>query len=129
MRVYEIRNKFRYLIHKPPTGKSQIVRNLSSSVIQKYNGYQVVKIETKYDIKQLFEPIDIVYSPVQNFTDTIDCYFTQKIHVTYGCEYSKGKKGIEILHAFECYFCNKFHSTRKVLEKHMTVCSQCAGVL
>ena len=129
LQVYEIRNKFRYLIHKTTTGKSQVIRNLLSCIIQKYKSYQVVKIEEQYNIKQLFEPIDIIYNPVQNFTNTIDCYFTQNIHFAYRCEYSKGKKGIEILHAFECYFCNNFHSTKKALEKHKTDCSQCAGVL
>ena len=129
LRVHETRNKFCYLIHKPPAGKNQVVRNLSSCVIQKYNDYQVVKIEKKYDVKRKFEPIDIVYDPLQNPTDIIECYFTQNTHVAYRCEYSKGAQGMDILHAFECYFCHKFHSTKKAFEKCINNCSQAPGIL
>ena len=47
LRVYEKRNKFRYLIKKPPTGKNSVIRDLSSFLIERYNGYQVLKIEKK----------------------------------------------------------------------------------
>ena len=47
LRVYERRNKFRFLINKPPTGHNRVIRDSSSCVIPKYNGYQVVKIEKK----------------------------------------------------------------------------------
>ena len=128
IRVCEIRTKFRYLIHKLPTGKNQVVRNLSSCVIQKCNGYQVVKIEKKHDIKRKFEPIDIVYDPVQNPTDIIEYYFTQNINIAYRCEYSKEAQGIDILPPFECYFRHEFYSAIKAFEKHINNCSQAAGI-
>ena len=66
---------------------------------------------------------------MQNPTNIIECYFTQNIQVAYRCEYSKGAQGIDIFHAFECYFCYKFHSTKKAFEKHISNCSQAAGIL
>ena len=83
LRIYKSRNKFRFLINKLTTGKNEVITNLLPCVIQKYNGYQVVKIEKKNKQKQLFEPIDIVYEPVQNATENTECYFTFHIHVTY----------------------------------------------
>ena len=124
LRVYECRNKFRFLIKKPPQGKNKIIRNISLCVIQKYNGYAFVKVEKKNQEKQLFETIDIVYDPVQNFDDIVDCCFTFHLHVTYRLQYSRGKKGTQILHAFQCYLCYKFHSTKKTFEKHLLCCSQ-----
>ena len=129
LRVYESRNKFRFLINKQPQQKNKIIRNLSLCVIQNYSGYAVVKVEKKNQGKQLFKPIDIVYDPVQNFYYIVDYYFTFHLHVAYCLQYSKGKKGTEILHAFQCYSCYKFHSTKTGFEKHFQCCSQISGVV
>ena len=102
LRVYEKRNKFSYLIKKPPTGKNSVIRDLSSCLIERYNGYQVVKIEKRDCQKSLFEPIDIVYDPVEGPDQNIKCYYTSKIYFAYCLKYSKGAKGIDTLLAFEC---------------------------
>ena len=80
-------------------------------------------------MKQLYEPIDIVYDPVETLEKIIECYFTLKIHVAYRLKYSKGAKRIETLHAFESYSYHKFHSTKKQFEKHLTICLQSAGIV
>ena len=63
------------MINKPGQGKNKIIWNISSCVIQKCNGYVVVKVEKKNPEEWLFEPIDIVYDTVQNFEDIVNCYF------------------------------------------------------
>ena len=39
------------------------------------------------------------------------------------------RKKIETLHAFECYSCSKFHSTKKAFEKHLVNCAQSASIV
>ena len=75
-----------------------------------------------------FEQIDIVYDPVEGPDQNIECCYTSKIYFAYRLKYSKGAKGIDTLHAFECYACHKFHSTKKIFEKHLSVCSQTVGI-
>ena len=52
-----------------------------------------------------------------------------KIYIAYRLNYSKRSKGIETLHAFQCYSCHKFHSTKNFFDKHLTVYSQAAGII
>ena len=63
---YEKQKEFRYLIRKPPTGKNTAMHNLSSCVIEHYDGYEVAKIEQKDSIRKYFMPLDIVYEPVDD---------------------------------------------------------------
>ena len=51
LRVYEERDKFRYIIEKGVKGKNKIVRDLSSCVIQKFNGCDILKSEIKKEEK------------------------------------------------------------------------------
>ena len=124
LRVYEKCNKFHYLIRKSPTGKYSFLRDLSCCVIERYNRYQVVKIKKKGCQKYYFEPIDIAEDPVEGPDQIFERYYTKKVHFAYHHKWSKGKKGIETFHAFECYGCHKFHSTKKKFEKHLSVCTQ-----
>ena len=121
--------KIRYLTRKPPTEKNSMIGDISSCVIQRYNVYQVVKIEHKNCLQQDFRPIDIVYDPVETPDKIIECYFTEEIHVAYRLKYSKGVKGIETLHAFECYSCHKFHTTKSNFEKHLVNCAQSESIV
>ena len=116
LRVFEKRKKFCYLTKKPLKGKNTVIRDLSSCIIQSYHGYQVVKIEKRDCQKQMYKPIDIVYDPAESPDQIVGCYFTSRIHVAYRFKYSKGPKGIETLHDFECYSYHKFHSTKKALK-------------
>ena len=44
LKVFELKNKFRHLSMKEPK-KQNIVRQLSSCLMEKYNGFQVISIE------------------------------------------------------------------------------------
>ena len=66
LRIHEKRDKFRYLMKKGVTGKSNVTRNLSPCVIQKFNGYEVLKHQLKRPEKQFYVPIDIIYEPVND---------------------------------------------------------------
>ena len=44
LRVYELKEKFRYVIKQAPE-KNKVLRELSSCVIEKFNGFSVVRVE------------------------------------------------------------------------------------
>ena len=73
LRVYERRNKFRYLIKKCIHGKNDVVRDLSSCVIEKFNGYEISQHQLKREQKCFLEPIDIIYESVKD-NDKIACF-------------------------------------------------------
>ena len=52
LRVYERRDKFRYPIKKGVTGKNNVTQNLSSCVIQKFNGHEILKHQLKRQERQ-----------------------------------------------------------------------------
>lgn len=52
----------------------------------------MVKIEIKNQEKTLYEPIDIVYVPMKNKDDIINCYFTDHLYLAFRPHCSKGKK-------------------------------------
>ena len=87
------------------------------------------KDRKKDNQKTLFEPIDIVYNPLEGPDQNIECYYPLSLHVAYRLKYSRGKEGIETLHAFECYCFHKFHATKKKIEKHLSVRIQMAGIV
>ena len=65
LRVYEQRNKCRYVIKKGVLGKNKIIPDLSWCAIKKIYGYNIIKAEIKIDEKTLHEPIDIVCIPIK----------------------------------------------------------------
>ena len=74
IRVYETRDKFRYLIKKGVHGKNNVVRDLSSCVIKKVNGNEISQDQLKREQKCFLELIDIIYEPVKD-NDKIACFF------------------------------------------------------
>ena len=72
-RVYEQRNKFRYVIEKGVQGKNNVTFDLSLCLITKFNGCDILKAQIKGEKKQAV-PIDIVYIPVKGSDETLNCY-------------------------------------------------------
>ena len=64
LRVYELKDKFRYLTEDTADNK-KIIRELSSCINEKFNGFNIVRIEFDQKIRQNFSPIDILYKPVK----------------------------------------------------------------
>lgn len=59
---------------------NKIAQDLSSSVIEKFNGYKIIKRGLRNKEKEDFSPIYIVYEPSSNKDDLVICYFTDNIH-------------------------------------------------
>ena len=121
--------KNRLLIRKPPLGKNTFIRNVSSCVINRYNGYDIVKIAQKDCIISCFIPLYIVYDPIEDPNKIIKCYFTDNIHFAFRLKYSRRKRlgdsdmRIDKIHPYECQSCSKFNATKKGNDGHVATCS------
>ena len=58
-KFFERRDKYRFVIKKKVVGKNTVTRNLSSSVIEKFNGYENIKLKIALKEKTDFTPLDI----------------------------------------------------------------------
>ena len=123
------------MIRKPPLGKNTFIRNVSSCVINRYNGYDIVKIAQKDCIISCFSPLDIVYDPIEDPNKIIKCYFTDNIHFAFRLKCSRRKRlgdsdmRIDKIHQYECQSCNKFSATKKGNDGHVATCPRSVGIV
>ena len=92
-------------------GKNKVTWNLSSSVIEKFNGHEITKHELACQEKKHFIPIDIVYKPIYDKNVEGSCYFTDKIHLAYRSYIGRNIKVEEkVGHPSirQCYYCENF---------------------
>ena len=123
LRVFELKNKFRYLTMKDKT-KQKVVRQLSSCLIKKYSGFTIISIEYQKKQRKLFKPIDIIYKPTKHTEIEPLCYFSKDISKAYSSLHSKGKKGFSRAHkVYQCFYCNKFFVAEPRQKRHMENCS------
>ena len=106
LRIFELKDKYRQLSMKEPK-KQNIIRQLSSCLIEKYNGFQVISIEFDRKQKKKFKPIDIIYKPTKNPEIELLCYFSKDIAKAYSNFYSIKDKTKRAYSCFECYYCRK----------------------
>ena len=82
MRVYELKDKFRYLFHENYE-KKEVIRRVSSCIKDKFNGFTFAQINLTKNQKQDLIPINIVHKPVKKQDEVINCFFTDdlKTHI------------------------------------------------
>ena len=126
LRVNELRKKFRYLSLKIPK-KQTIVRQLSSCVCQKFNGFNIVSVEYRRKLRKKFKPIDLVYKPMRKPNEQIKCYFSRDLSKACRNTCSRGEK---LQHGFanQCYYCNKFFARPDQYKRHTEHCSGVPGI-
>ena len=128
LRVFEQKNKYRYLLIKEPEKQNQ-VKQLASCLNQKYNGFQVIKNSFNKNERRDFEPVDIIYIPTKNAQILPDCYYTTNISNAYTALYSEGLKNYRAFTVYECYYCNKFFRQKHKKEHHLKICSGKPGIV
>ena len=95
IKFFKRRDKYRFLIKKKVVGINTVMRNLSSSVIKKLNGYDNIKLKIAHKEKTNFTPLDIVYKPTFDENVPIPYYFTSQIYLAYRSYLGQFKKGDE----------------------------------
>ena len=122
LRVFEQKNKYRQFYIKSQDKQKQM-KQLASCLIEKYNGFQVIKVDFNKKQRRNFQPIDIIYIPTKNAQILPECYYTIDISKAYTWLYSKGLKTSRSFLAYECYYCKKFFLKKVKHETHMKVCT------
>ena len=61
--------------------KNQMKKELSACVMQKFNGYELLRNHPNSRERKNFIPIDVVYEPTLNKKKTIEYFFAPKIYL------------------------------------------------
>ena len=123
LRVFELKDKFRYIIKQNSEQKKHF-SEVSACVIERFNGFTIVRLEFDNEIRKEFTPIDIIYKPVIKQNAILNCFFTDKLHLAYKAVYNETTKWDKLKSscAFQCYFCGKFWTRKPKLATHMKNC-------
>ena len=109
-----------------------MTRDLFSSIIEKFNGYQIINHELARKEKVELTPIEIVYEPIYDENVPAPCYFTDKIHLTYRSYIGKnikGKKKVGHPTVRQCPYCKKFFAkSEENMKNHIRVCATKEGI-
>ena len=123
LRVFELKNKFRYII-KQNSEQKKYFREVSACLVERFNGFQIVRLEFDNEVRREFTPLDIIYNPVIKLDAIINCYFTDRIHLAFKALYNETTNWTKPRSscAFQCYFCGKFCVRANKWKKHMETC-------
>ena len=91
LRVFELKNNFRHLALKN-LKKQNSVRELSSSINEKCNGFHVISIEYSKKLSKKIKPIDIIDKRVKSPEKKIQSDFSQDISKSYRNSCGDAKK-------------------------------------
>ena len=65
----------KFLIQKKVQGRNQLTRNLSSSAVEKFDGYEIIRRKLERKEKIDLTTIDIVYERSYDENIPIPCFF------------------------------------------------------
>ena len=108
LRIYELKDKFRYLIKQDSENKT-VLRDLSSCVIEKLNDFNIIRVEFSETIRQTYQPIDTIYNPMRKLDEIKNCYFGKRLNLVFGASFSGGTK-IKHCTGWQCYFCSNYYA-------------------
>ena len=131
LRFYEKRSKFPFQLRQKLKDKNHIKRELSTCIIQKFNGYELLWNHLNSIERRDFIPIDIVYEPTLDEKKNIECFFTPKNVLEYRSTVEKSRKGGKIFNhtnAKQYHYCNNFViKSDEKMKQHLSICAGKAG--
>ena len=77
---FERRDTCRFLIKKKVQGKNEVIRNLLSSVLEKFNGYEMIRNHLHSEEGAELIQINVVCKPIYDEAVPVPC-FTNEIHL------------------------------------------------
>ena len=111
LRFYDRRNKFRYQLKQNLKEKNKMKRELCSCVIQKFNGYELLRYNLNSFEKKDSIPIDIIYEPTLDENKKIEWFFAPDISLAYVGYIEKtrnNEKYMESRITRQCHYCSNF---------------------
>ena len=123
---------FRFLIQKKVQGKNKVTKDLSSSVIEKFNGYELIRSQLARPVRIEFIPINIVFEPIYDENIPVPCFFTDQIYLAYRSSVGRFEKVKELISnrvVRQCYYCeNVFAKNDESMKKHISICAAREGI-
>ena len=114
LRIYELKDKFRYLFHEQKQ-KKEVIRKISTCIKNKFNGFTMA-LSNSHEIEK---------------DDVIECFFSTNIRFAYRGTHSDVRSVNNLGHSklYECYYCNHFFAKKGKFHKHFRSCSSKPGVV
>ena len=78
LRIYEIKDNFRYLFHENKDTK-KCLRSISSCIKEKFNGFTWAELKLSKSQKTDILPINVLYKPIRKVNEFIECYFVKDL--------------------------------------------------
>ena len=129
LRVYERKDKFRYLFHQTEE-KNNAIKTLSCCLHVKFNGFNVAAPYLENSQKKELLPIDIIYEPVRNPTQIIKCFFPKDMRFAYVGKIANWRGDTNVTNRpYECYYCQKYFARKKTFDSHVKNCSGKPGIV
>ena len=128
LQVFEQKNNYRQFLLKK-TEKQNQIKQLSSCLVEKYNRFQVFKVDFSKKERQKFEPVNIIYFPTKYPTILPQCYYTKDISKAYTSLYSQGIRTKRAYAVYECYYCRKIFTRKDKHIKHFSICFGRPGIV
>ena len=75
--------------------------------MEKFNRFNIVRVEFSKKLRQPFHPFDMIYKPVKKCDDIVDFFSSKKLNLAFRVSYSEGQK-IKRSTAWQCYFCSNY---------------------
>ena len=93
--VHELKDKFRYFIRQDVNRKI-ILRELSACVIEKFNGFHIVRTDFDNKLRRPFRPVD--YAVVKKNDQLDNCFLREKLNLAFRVSCSEGQKSAKFKH-------------------------------
>ena len=93
--VHELKDKFRYFIRQDVNRKI-ILRELSAFVIEKFNGFHIVRTDFDNKLRRPFRPVD--YAVVKKNDQLDNCFLREKLNLAFRVSCSEGQKSAKFKH-------------------------------
>ena len=93
LRFYERRNKFRCQLIQKHKEKNEMRKELSACIVQKFNGYDLLRNHLNSIERKDFIPINIVSEPTLDDKKPIVCFYAPEIYLGFHTTIEKLKNG------------------------------------
>lgn len=96
----------------------------------KFDGFEIVSVQCRRELRRKFTLIDIIYKPVIRKTDPIHCFVSSEIAKSYYSVFTNGKNEIPRTgFAYYCCYCQKFFARNNRFKNHIDSCSGVPGIV
>ena len=127
VRVYKLKAKFCCLTIRN-SNKNKILREVSSCLTEKFNGFCVVPIEQEKKITKKFRRVYIIYKPIKKCNKLIECYYSRCLNFGFRGKFTEGNQTkIKFCTTWQYYYCSNYYGRKDKFERQIENCASQPG--